>query len=68
MLVGGCGILTKEVGSVWVFCGFAVGVLKKPEAVLLRLCPAGLGDEWSTESSTIVNSPSPTISVLSGNC
>ena len=50
------------------FCGFAVGVLKKPEAVLLRLCQAGLGDEWSTESSTIVNSPSPTISVLSGSC
>ena len=53
-----------EVGSVWVFCGFAVGALRRSEAVLLRLRRAGLGDGWSTVSSTIVDSPSPTISVL----
>lgn len=60
--------MTKEVGSVWVFCGFAVGALRRSEAVLLRLRRAGLGDGWSTVSSTIVDSPSPTISVLSGSC
>ena len=50
------------------FCGFAVGVLKRSEAVLLHLRRAGFGDVWSTVSSTIVDSPSPTISVLSGSC